>query len=106
MKHSQMKTQSKKTKENTNETKELQTEEQTLDMSEAGMRKRIEQKKDKLASIFASIEIYGMKGLNLAQKSKGKDLEDRLLFRTLQAEEELLDDKIEIYSELLRIIKK
>ena len=106
MKHSQMKTQSKKTKENTNETKELQIEEQTLDTSEAGMRKRIEEKKDKLAAVFAGIEVYGMRGLTFAQKAQGRDLEDRLLFRTLQAEEELLDDKIEIYSELLRIIKK
>ena len=67
--------------------------------------KSISQKRDKLASIHGSIAIYWRTELTREQRSLGRNLEDKLFYRTLIAEEDLLNDKIEIYSKLLKVLK-
>lgn len=95
---------SKKTKKRQTESVVLETVKPILDSDTIDQ--RIMKKRDKLYSIHASIAVYGMNGLTMEQKAKGRELEDRLEYRIKDAEEKLLDDKIAIYSELLRVIKK
>ena len=97
---------SQKTKEKLSEKSELKLESLTQDLNSEDINKRISAKRDKLYGIHASIAVYGMGGLTLEQKAKGRELEDRLQFRILQAEEQLLNDKISIYQELLNVLKK
>lgn len=97
---------SKKTEEKKKEESVLSKENSIQDLSNEPIHKRIETKRNMLYDIHASIAVYGMSGLTIEQKIKGRELEDRLQFRILQAEEQLLDDKINIYKELLRIIKQ
>ena len=93
-----------KTKENTKGSKESKIS--SLIMESDTIEQRISKKRDRLCEIHASIAVYGMSGLSQIQRIKGRELEDRLQFRILQAEEQLLDDKIDIYSVLLKIIKR
>lgn len=95
-----------KTKEKKKEESVLKPESSTLDFNSEDINKRITAKRNKLYEIHASIAVYGMNGLTFEQKAKGNELEDRLHFRILQAEEQLLNDKIDLYGELLRVIKK
>lgn len=97
---------SQKTKEKPKEKSVLKLESSTQDFDNPNIQKRIIAKRNRLYDIHASIAVYGMNGLTYAQKAKGNELEDRLQFRIQEAEEKLLDDKIDIYQELLRILKK
>ena len=73
--------------------------------SEEDLNKSIKDKRDKLAVIHGSIAIYWRTELTVEQKAEGRNLEDKLFYRTLVAEEDLLNDKIEIYSKLLKVLK-
>lgn len=93
-----------KTKENMKESKELKPS--VMIMGSENIDTRIIQKRNKLIDIHASIGVYSLNGLSYEARAKGLELQDRLEFRTKQYEEKLLDEKIEIYSELLKILKK
>ena len=85
----------------------LKTKKPTMESnSEEDLTKRISDKRDKLAEIHASIAIMGMQELTMEQKAKGRELEDRLHYRTLVAEDKLLDEKIDLFSQLLKVLRK
>lgn len=66
---------------------------------------RIDDKRNKLIEIHGSLAIWFQTDIPYSKKAKVKELQDRLDFRILEAEESLLDDKLQIYGEVLSIVK-
>lgn len=66
---------------------------------------RIIEKRNKLIEIHGVLSIYLAQELSFKQKAKATELQDRLEFRVKQYEEKLLDEKIDIYQQVLKIVK-
>lgn len=64
------------------------------------------EKREKLKEIHAALSVY--MGTNLSKKTMAqmKEKQDRLEYRVMQYEDQLLDEKIKIYQETLNIAKK
>lgn len=74
-------------------------------MSEKSIHTRLKEKRDKLIGIHASLALHMSKELTPMQKGKASEFQDRLDFRILQAEEQLLDDKIDLYEKTLNVLR-
>ena len=73
---------------------------------EKSIHQRITEKRGKLIGIHAMLAVHLAKDLTPAQKAKGLELEDRLHYRTLVAEDALLDEKLAIYQSLLDVLRQ
>lgn len=75
-------------------------------LSDKPIEQRISEKRDALLSIHAGIAVLLTKPATRATASKIEELQHRLEFRTLNYEEQLLDEKIKIYREVADILRK
>lgn len=84
--------------------KELPSEKATPDTK--SIETRIMEKRAKLEEIHTSLAVYMLQDMTFEKKAKVAELQDRLFFRTQNAEEALLNDKIDLYSQALSVLKK
>lgn len=84
--------------------KELKNEKATQDTK--SIENQLIEKRKKLEEIHGSLAVWFLKDMTHEQRSKVSELQDRLFFRTQQYELKLLDEKIDIYSQALNILKR
>lgn len=79
---------------------------ETPEHSHQTIDQRISEKRDKLYEIHAAMSIHFQKELTREQRAEASILQDRLEFRTKAYEEQLLDEKIDIFTKVLAVIRK
>jgi len=84
--------------------KDLKTKEKTLDSNT--LTSEMVDKRKKLEEIASSIALYMLQQHPREKAAEISVLKDRLHFRTLVAENALLDEKIDIYSQVLKVLKR
>ena len=75
-------------------------------MSTEPIHKKVERKNKELTEIHASMAVYMSVQQPRDVIAKVNELQSRLEFRLLQYEDQLLDEKIKIYKEVLSLLKK
>jgi stress response protein YsnF len=74
-------------------------------MNEKSIDERIKEKRNELVDVHGVLALHMSKELTYSQRAKASELQDRLEFRLKQYEEKLLDEKLEIYKEVVKTLK-
>lgn len=72
---------------------------------EKSVNDQITEKRKKLEEIHASMSVYMIQAVPRSKTIKINELQDRLEFRVKQYESQLLDEKIDIFTQVLTILK-
>ena len=65
----------------------------------------VKEKRDELLKVHASMAVYMMKEVSRDKKAKIRILQDKLEYRTFEYESQLLTEKINIYKDVLSVLK-